>query len=618
MGKISPESQKTEYKSSWQEEYFKWICGYANSKGGTLYIGVNDDGYIVGLNDTRYLLDTLPNQVNVKMGILIEVDHNATYERGTNIKYKVVPDNIAQKPENLYVRGILTAKTVDDIIDDPANTTEVTDDVQKLFDAAPGLVKNLRKDEKYREKVRADISKWENNKLVQLGNDGSLEYVIISVTAYPNGINYHGHYYIRSGGTTRELEGMSLNSFLMERNGKHWDSVPLPGVKVEDLDQYAIEQYRIKAVKNNRCTEAEVNVPDGQIISDLQLFDLSEDSGENIENRTLTRAAIMLFHPKPEKYVTGAYVKIAYFAPEGAYGENKADDIIYHDEVYGSLMILADKVVDLVYTKYLKALVIYEGLQRVETFMTPREAFREVILNAINHKIYESGNPIQISVYEDKIVVFNQGKWPEDIRLDELYEKKHSSYPHNPSLSNVFFRSGEIEAYGTGFKKIKIECDKANAPYPELEITPNGVTVEIKACDLYMKLLRHGRYWQTYPDYKEKTTGLLATNEGEVIAAEDGVRILVQTEKDVDPAVIASIDRMMEILTSSLTETEKEIYLPIADYLKTHEIIKNSDIMRLTKKGSTSANRYLNRLVELKVLSPEGDNKGRFYRRVYG
>jgi predicted nuclease of restriction endonuclease-like (RecB) superfamily len=89
--------------------------------------------------------------------------------------------------------------------------------------------------------------------------------------------------------------------------------------------------------------------------------------------------------------------------------------------------------------------------------MTPREAFREVILNAINHKLYESGNPIQISVYEDKIVVFNQGFWPEDIELEDLYTRKHSSYPHNPNLSRTFFNSGEIEAYGSGFGKRQIE-----------------------------------------------------------------------------------------------------------------------------------------------------------------
>lgn len=112
MRKINPESQKTEYKSSWQDDFFEWICGYANSKGGMLYIGVNDDGYVVGLGDTRYLLDTLPNQVVAAMGIVIEIDHDVVNEMGTNIKYNIVPDDIAQKPENLYVRGIWQQKRV--------------------------------------------------------------------------------------------------------------------------------------------------------------------------------------------------------------------------------------------------------------------------------------------------------------------------------------------------------------------------------------------------------------------------------------------------------------------------------------------------------------------------
>ena len=45
----SQESQQTEWKWSWQDEYLKWICGYANTEGGTLFIGVNDDGYVVGI-----------------------------------------------------------------------------------------------------------------------------------------------------------------------------------------------------------------------------------------------------------------------------------------------------------------------------------------------------------------------------------------------------------------------------------------------------------------------------------------------------------------------------------------------------------------------------------------
>ena len=214
MRKINPESQKTEYKSSWQDEYFQWICGYANAKGGKLYVGVNDDGYVVGLRDTRYLLDTLPNQVVDAMGIVVEVDHENAFQRGENIKYRSVPDDIAQKPENLYVRGILTEKAVSDIDAAPSEKKNVTHDVQVLFDAAPGLVKQLRQNKDYRDKILSDLKHWQDFSPIVSNTDGSLEYVIISVDPYPYGIAYHNHYFIRSGGTTRELSGIALSTFL--------------------------------------------------------------------------------------------------------------------------------------------------------------------------------------------------------------------------------------------------------------------------------------------------------------------------------------------------------------------------------------------------------------------
>ena len=46
-----PEHQTIEWKESWQDEFLEWICGYANAYGGTLYIGKNDTGDVVGLSD---------------------------------------------------------------------------------------------------------------------------------------------------------------------------------------------------------------------------------------------------------------------------------------------------------------------------------------------------------------------------------------------------------------------------------------------------------------------------------------------------------------------------------------------------------------------------------------
>lgn len=40
------ESQTIEWKWAWEEDYLKWLCGYANTDGGVLNIGVNDDGSV--------------------------------------------------------------------------------------------------------------------------------------------------------------------------------------------------------------------------------------------------------------------------------------------------------------------------------------------------------------------------------------------------------------------------------------------------------------------------------------------------------------------------------------------------------------------------------------------
>ena len=46
-----PEHQTVEWKESWHDDYLEWICGYANAYGGTLYIGKNDDGDVIGISD---------------------------------------------------------------------------------------------------------------------------------------------------------------------------------------------------------------------------------------------------------------------------------------------------------------------------------------------------------------------------------------------------------------------------------------------------------------------------------------------------------------------------------------------------------------------------------------
>lgn len=141
-------------------------------------------------------------------------------------------------------------------------------------------------------------------------------------------------------------------------------------------------------------------------------------------------------------------MKIGYFSPVGAFGENAEpiEDLQYQDVVEGPLLLQVDKAIELIFTKYFKALVDYEGIQRTETYMLTRAVIRELLLNSVNHKDHATGVPIQVSIYEERIVIFNMGAWSKRVPTDERVYEKHESVPHNPKIADVSFRSGDVEA----------------------------------------------------------------------------------------------------------------------------------------------------------------------------
>ena len=258
--------------------------------------------------------------------------------------------------------------------------------------------------------------------------------------------------------TNRELTGNALQEFQLRKVGKAWDGVPLPGVRVPDLSANAFQEFRRMAVAGERLTEADVRISDAALVDNLRLG----------EGKDLKRAAVLAFHDEPDRWVTGCHVKIGYFTSEA--------DLAYQDELGGPLVTLAKRVVDLLYTKYLTAMVSYRGIYRVETFPVPRAACREAIVNAIVHKDYSTGVPIQIKVLPDRIMIGNTGRLPEDWTVDDLINS-HASIPHNPDIANTFFRSGQIEAWGRGIEQMRKVCVDAGVPAPEFRAKGIGFDI---------------------------------------------------------------------------------------------------------------------------------------------
>ena len=359
------ESQNVEWKASWRDEYLKWICAFANASGGTLEIGRNDKGFLVGLSDVKKLLEDIPNKIRSAMGIVADVE---------------------------------------------------------------------------------------------LRNDNSKQYIAININSYPFPISCNGKYYYRSGSTTQELSGTALDEFMLRKLGKTWDEVPVPYVKFDDFESDAFKVFRKKAIASGRMTAKDLEITDEMLLKNLRL----------VEGDYLKRAALLLFHQDPENWFVGAYVKVGFF-------ESPAD-LLYQDEIHGPLISMADKVEDLVYTKYFKGIISYNGMQRIETFPVSRIAFREAVLNAIIHADHGAGNPIHIHIYPNEVLIYNNGKLPDSWTTDDLFAR-HTSMPRNPMIAGAFFRSGQIEAWGRGIEKITNSCKEWGKPEPFYRIRPNEVMI---------------------------------------------------------------------------------------------------------------------------------------------
>ena len=370
MAKIAfEEKQNIEYKESWRDEYLKWICGFANAQGGRIYIGVDDNHEVVGVSDSKRLMEDIPNKIVTTLGIVAEV--------------------------------------------------------------------NLHEAE-------------------------GLEYIEIVVNPSNVPIAFKGQYHYRSGSTKQELKGVALQQFLLKKMGLSWDDMPVPYATIDDIDRSAIDYFLRRSIASERMDEEEQNASTEDVLRNL---DLITPDGE------LKSAAILLFGKHVHKFFPAAEFKIGRF-------HNDESDLIIQDVVDCNLIQMAGKVMDLLRSRYLVSPIRYEGLQRIEELEIPQKALRELIYNAIVHKLY-SGPAILMRVFDKSVELWNYGLLPEELTPADLM-KKHASYPRNRNIASVFYKAGFIESWGRGYKKIREEFEKAGHPVPAVEESGGGVLVTIK------------------------------------------------------------------------------------------------------------------------------------------
>ena len=438
-----PEQQNIEWKQSWRDEYMKWISGFANAEGGSIFIGKTDDGTVNGVVDYKRLMDDLPNKISSKLGVFCEVN---------------------------------------------------------------------------------------------LLEENSLYYLEIITKPYSNAISYNGKYYLRVGSTNQELTGIKLTEFLLKKAGKTWDDVIEPNATLDDINQETIDAFKVMVKSSGRLSALESETDINIILKNLRLT----------ENGKLKRATLLLFGKNPRRFYISSFIKI------GRFGTSDSD-LKSQELIEGNLYQLAFKTIDILNIKYFKKKITYQGEKRVEIPEYPFDAVREALFNALVHRVYEAA-PIQISIYDDKVIFWNQGTLPNDLSEEDL-KIKHASFPRNPHIAESFFHAGFIESWGRGTIRIIEECIGAGLPEPRIEEVTGGVAVTL---------------------YKDK----------------------------------ASNDYLSKF---DLNDNQ----LKAVKYIRENGHITNGTYQELYKVSDRTALRHLDELVKLDVLMKVGEKKGTRYEIKY-
>lgn len=285
---------------------------------------------------------------------------------------------------------------------------------------------------------------------------GDVVAIEVKPSLYPP-VRYRGVCYIRTG-PRRDIASVGEEKLLIERRAsyaKTFDLVPALGATEEDVSEtYFTLSYLPLAIdgdtlqRNGRDTK--------QKMAALRFWDLKSDCPTN--------AGILMFGLNPLFFLPGAYIQYIRFE-----GEEMTDAVGFEKRFSGALISELKNIDDFVKDNIIKEKVVRQGsFQEAWVKNYPYWALRELVMNAIMHRSYESNSPIYIYEFTDRIEIINPGGLYGDVTPSNF---PYASDYRNVVIAEALKSLGYVNKFNYGVQNARAELERNGNGEPVFDLT---------------------------------------------------------------------------------------------------------------------------------------------------
>ncbi|HXF61306.1 MAG TPA: ATP-binding protein [Caldilineaceae bacterium] len=291
--------------------------------------------------------------------------------------------------------------------------------------------------------------------------------VVIQVPAgLPHIYSLQGMYLTRTGGQNRPLTTPELRRLLLERGDAGFETQPVAGATLADLDEQRILRYLDQV-----AFSASEDLP--QALLARGCVTPVAPAGESAAATLApTVAGLLLFGRHPQRFLRSAEIICVRYA-----GDSMGDEFVRQD--FGG--VLADQIrqAEAFVSSNMRRGMKIRGLAREETSEYPLPVVREAIVNAVAHRDYSiRGEGIRVLMFNNRLEVYSPGRLPGHVTLENLKDERYS---RNETIVAILSDLGFIERLGYGVDRMIAAMTEAGLPPPLFEETAAGFRVTLQS-----------------------------------------------------------------------------------------------------------------------------------------